>query len=311
MLLRTRWRSLLSALVAACLALTMLTAPVPAAAEVTTRISWTRIGIYPRTSPSMAAGHAASALPDGVTVTIACETTGEPVSNGYQTITIWDRLTDGSWLPNAFLDTGTASGTPGVPRCDTTTDRATSDPAPTVNTSGYDRIAAAVWAIQHYDDPERFPDADCTWYVTNALWAAGLPKTPQWTGNSHDLDRLASRRDWLTGGPTKTTANPDALINYLTRRGLATKTRIDWSDNSAGGAQVGDLIGYDWDTPTPDGTIDHLAIITKIDDTGYPLRSQHTPARLNAGWTYDPTHHTWIEHTHPGWRRQAWLIHLT
>jgi hypothetical protein len=65
----------------------------------------------------MSAAKVGAALSDGTRVTTECEAEGEPVSNGYQTIAIWDRLSDGTWLPNAFLDTGSETWTPGVPRC--------------------------------------------------------------------------------------------------------------------------------------------------------------------------------------------------
>jgi hypothetical protein len=80
-------------------------------------IAWTGIGIYPRESPSMESGHAGTPLADGTEVTIACETFGESVDNGYMTTDLWDRLPDGTYLPNAFIDTGTSGYTPGVPLC--------------------------------------------------------------------------------------------------------------------------------------------------------------------------------------------------
>lgn len=89
-----------------------------ASADTTVAVNWTRIGIYPRESASMNSAKIGDAVSDGARVTLSCEKQSEPVSNGYQTITIWDQLTDGTWLPNAFLDTGSASWTPGVPRCD-------------------------------------------------------------------------------------------------------------------------------------------------------------------------------------------------
>lgn len=91
-------------------------APV-ASADTTVSVKWTRIGIYPRQAPSMDSTKVGAALSDGASVTVSCEQEGQPVSNGYQTITVWDQLSDGTWLPNAFLDTGSASWTPGVARC--------------------------------------------------------------------------------------------------------------------------------------------------------------------------------------------------
>ena len=95
-----------------------LLASAPAAlADTTVTVNWTQIGIFPRAGASMDSDKVGNALSDGTSVSLACETEGQPVTNGYQTISIWDQLTDGTWLPNAFLDTGTASWTPGIPRC--------------------------------------------------------------------------------------------------------------------------------------------------------------------------------------------------
>lgn len=107
----------LGASIGAAAALSFATAP-SAAADITVPVNWTIIGIYPRSAPSMDAPKVGTAVPDGGRVSLACEAVGQPVSNGYQTIAIWDRLDDGTWLPNAFLDTRTDSWTPGVPRCD-------------------------------------------------------------------------------------------------------------------------------------------------------------------------------------------------
>ncbi|MDR7255682.1 hypothetical protein J2X46_004696 [Nocardioides sp. BE266] len=89
----------------------------PAAASTTVTVDFTDIGIYPRSAPSMNSTKIGAALSDGTPVGVVCEVEAEVVSNGYEDIAIWDRLDDGTWLPNAFLNTGTASWTPGVPHC--------------------------------------------------------------------------------------------------------------------------------------------------------------------------------------------------
>ncbi|WP_157063552.1 DUF2599 domain-containing protein [Luteipulveratus mongoliensis] len=89
----------------------------PAHADVVYPVAWTNIGIFPRTAPSMGAPAAGAAVSDGTSVQIACETTGESVSNGASTSTIWEQLSDGSYLPNAHIDTGSDDWTPNVPRC--------------------------------------------------------------------------------------------------------------------------------------------------------------------------------------------------
>ena len=89
-----------------------------ASADASYRVAWTQIGIYPKVAPSMDAERAAPALSDGDYVSIECETSGETVTSSVATTDIWERLSDGSYLPNAFIETGVNGWTPGVPRCD-------------------------------------------------------------------------------------------------------------------------------------------------------------------------------------------------
>lgn len=113
------WTALRRVAMASLLAIaSSLVLDAPAHAEADVSVGFTQIGIYPRSGPSMSAERVGAALADGTPVTVVCEVEAEPVSNGYGTIRIWDQLSDGTWLPNAFLATGTDSWTPGVPRCD-------------------------------------------------------------------------------------------------------------------------------------------------------------------------------------------------
>lgn len=143
-----RW---LGAIVVAVVAVAAI-APA-ASADTTVAVNWTRIGIYPRQSPSMDSAKIGAALSDGAHVTLSCEQESQPVSNGYQTIAIWDQLTDGTWLPNAFLDTGSASWTPGVPRCSSDETSSTGEQA--------QPMTPAQPATSHIDPcSEAYPDAE-------------------------------------------------------------------------------------------------------------------------------------------------------
>lgn len=84
----------------------------------TYKIAWTGVGLYPRAAPSLDAAIAGEALPDGASVQIKCELTGQPVSNGAWTTSIWEQLTNGQYVPNAHINTGVDGWTPGVPKCD-------------------------------------------------------------------------------------------------------------------------------------------------------------------------------------------------
>ena len=88
---------------------------------------------------------------------------------------------------------------------------------------------------------------------------------------------------------------------------MATITELKRSDNTAGGAQPGDIIAYDWNSGA-DGVIDHLAIVTGSTPEGYPLVSQHTPAQYDRYWSYSESGRDWIENAEKGAR--VYLIHI-
>lgn len=91
-------------------------APAAEASTNTFSISWTHIGVYPRSSPSMDQNNKQGpALSDGTKVTVICETTGTTVTSDAGTSNIWEKTTVG-WIPNIFVDTGT-DGFSNVPRC--------------------------------------------------------------------------------------------------------------------------------------------------------------------------------------------------
>jgi len=178
---------------------------------------------------------------------------------------------------------------------------------------GYARGSAQQWALANVHGSHKYSE-DCTWYVSRALWAGGMAKTPDWTDSSFDLGRVASVKQ--PGGPTKTAAAPDYLKNYLLDSHQATIRELNWRVNNIPDAQIGDLIGYDWaknsHSGRPDGIIDHLMIITGFSGQ-YPLLSGHTNDVSNQGWTWSEASNDWIEHadtvTHNAPR--VYLIHIT
>lgn len=90
----------------------------PASAGETFSVTGTDIGIYPRTAPSMDADRVGTALADNTSVDAVCELQGQVVDNGYAPSSIWMRLTDGTFLPNAFVLTGYDGRTPSLPSCE-------------------------------------------------------------------------------------------------------------------------------------------------------------------------------------------------
>jgi hypothetical protein len=167
-----------------------------------------------------------------------------------------------------------------------------SDP-PSITAVGYDRNVAADVAFGALHEEYRF-DNDSANLVSKALWGGGLPRTDEWAQGA--------------------AANPDALVNYLTTPHRiddatsyqpGTMARIDWSDNTAQGAMLGDVIAYDWEG---DGIVDHVAIVTNINDDGFPEVSEHSPTHENRYWSYSITADDWIEYAYPG--SVAYVIHI-
>lgn len=164
---------------------------------------------------------------------------------------------------------------------------------PTLTAIAYHRDVAVDVAFGALKEDYQFKD-DSANLVSKALWGGGLPRTDEWA--------------------TVAAASPDALVTYLTTPHRiddaaayqpATQTRIAWADNTAAGAQLGDVIAYDWDG---DGTIDHVAIVTHLNGDGYPEVSEHSPTAENRYWSYSETDDTWIEAAKPG--SVAYLIQI-
>lgn len=218
-------------------------------------------------------------IPYNTTLAIACVLGGPAVTGPYGTESIWDRVTYNGvtgYVSDAWMYTGTNGAV--APTC-----------------SKYNRSVAQSWVYLHVWDQETIPNGDCTWFASQSLWAGGLPETSTW-----------ARSNWY-GSKTQTAIRAELLPDYLVSVGWATKKTIYWGDNTAAGAQIGDLIVYDWNNGA-DGTIDHISIVTGFNGT-YPLVSQHTAARWNRGWSWDPSANNWIQSSHPG--SVAYLIHIT
>lgn len=305
---------------AAALVLTgTLTTALPAHAATPMQVAYTIIGIYPRASASMDATKVGAALPDGATVSVDCEADGQPVSNNYETSTVWEKLTDGTWLPNVFVATGYSGWTPGVPRCDTPAPAAAPAAPTTLDWGLYDRQAAARWASDHvYDDPVM--DEDCTWFVTQALWAGRFNNTGELSsysttdgafGDDWRSIAVAAVRahipPWQPFNPARTATMADRLPGYLQTQGWATISKITWSDNTAHGAQLGDIIAYDFNG---DQRYDHLAMVTSLNTQGYPSVSEHSNPHRDRYWSWSIQGNNWFE-VLSNKTAVAYLVHIT
>lgn len=272
---------------AACLAAAVCMAPRAAAGQRFTIAYTGGIGVYPRSGPSMGSQRVGAALPEGSSVEVACELEGELVDNNTTPATkIWERLSDGTHIPNAYINSGADGWTPGVPRCDQSP-----DPQPKENASAYNPVAAANWAKEHAYDTPRFSGNDCTWFVSQALWNGGMQKTDRWTDYSTDDEQT---RNGPKPGPTRAARLADDLFHYLTSSGQVKLKQISWSDNTAAGAEVGDLIFYNLNMHDPED-LDHVAIVTGINSDGYPVISQHTAGARDKYWSWSEAYNTWIE----------------
>jgi hypothetical protein len=241
-------------------------------------------------------------LVNGQEIDIACQTKGTLVGVGLPgtPTDVWDKLTNGLFITDYYTSTpGLAGGyTPGIPQCD-------SAPPPPPPAPTYNLAAAVAWAVANETNSNGSPfyaqQRDCTYFVSQALWAGGLSKTADWTNTSTDAGKLALS-SWSPGA-TIDAASADYFKNYVVNSQIATIKEVSWSDNTAGGAQLGDIIGYDWDS---DGVLDHLAIVTSLNPQGYPTVTQHSPSDTRY-WSWDPAGN-WIQITHPGSR--VYLLHV-
>jgi len=277
----------------------------PAVAVSSFRIAWTHIGIYPRSAPSMSASKVGNALPDGASISVQCELTGTSVTSDVATTTIWERLTNGTYLPNAFVDTGVNGWTPGVPRCDA------QNPTP-VPVSNYNRQAAADWAKSHYKSAYIPFISNCTVFVSGALAAGGIPVTTVWQPWSRDLSAQGSKAVWLyfhNIGPTKRWSSADYLKNYIVNEAkLGTITEISFGTKNPG-ASIGDLIFYDEAHNKTPGIVDHVAIVTGFASDGTALVTQKQPSQLGRGWNWSLVNNKPFIQADPGSR--AYLVHIT
>lgn len=306
------WAALLTTILVAVLAVTS-TATATAAEPHQFQVAFSDTGIYPRTSASLSADKTGTALADGDTVTVVCEMEGEQVSNGHTApSTIWAKLDTGVFIPNAYLYTGTDGRTPGVEECageqqetsipdtpHTDASLATSD-IPRSAFSPYHPEVAIDWANSHYNDDPRFGDSNCTWFVSQALWAGGIQPTDTWTP-------VASP---FTFRPPTTASVADHLYGYLLESGQVEMRGISWSDNTAAGADVGDLIFYDLKI-NDQYDIDHVAIVSGFTDEGYPLVTQQGRKDKGRSWGEKNGRKGWIQDIYysSGWGEpRAYLI---
>ncbi|MEA2492398.1 MAG: hypothetical protein QOJ29_309 [Thermoleophilaceae bacterium] len=129
----------------------------------------------------------------------------------------------------------------------------------------YDRGAAVRWALDHAGDAQ-FNGDECTWFVSQALWAGGFPQSTVWTkSGSHGLGHWpGSRTAWLV----------DDLRQYLGANFSVTEEQpIDPSASveALPDAQPGDILLYSWDGGN---TYSHMAFVVDVPSSQSPTVSE-------------------------------------
>jgi hypothetical protein len=81
-------------------------------------VAWTGGGGFNPRDASTLNSASSGVLPDGLLVSITCETFGDTLTDsvGY-TSNRWDRLSNGAYVPNVYLDTQVNGATPGMASC--------------------------------------------------------------------------------------------------------------------------------------------------------------------------------------------------
>jgi len=190
----------------------------------------------------------------GSRLSLSCYARGQSVKGYYSPWipggwdNLWYRTSDGFWVADVDIDTG--SNNPVTGAC----------PARIFNPDW-----AAQWALMHVYEADRL-GSDCTYFASRDWWAAGLPSSSSWTDGA-----TGPMNVW---GATFNAAVADGFKNYVVNSGFATINQISgYGDVTAGGAQLGDVIAYDWNS---DGFVDHLAIVVGFQSNGTVIVAQHT-----------------------------------
>lgn len=255
-------------------------------------------GFSPRTEPSIGAEHDNNyVLKNGQPIKVICETEGSMAESDRSASDIWEKLEDGTYVPNVFVYTGVDDWTPNIPRCNEKKPEKKKE---------YSRLGAAIYAHEYANTIDLLIAQDCTRFVSWSLWyGGGLPMTEDWSPHSKDPKKVA--KSWLLKDHTVAAVNANEFTRYMKNSGTAEVKEVAWSDNTAGGAELGDIIAYDWDSGA-DGKIDHLAIVTDFTKEHYPYVTQHSPNQIDRYWSYSATEKNWIEYASPG--SKAYLIHI-
>lgn len=285
-------------------------------------------GVYIRPEPSTARP-GVGWMPEGASPDYICFTWGQNI-NG---VPIWFNVTYNGktgFYASYYDDSSYRSGDEltakyGVPQCGSPPPPPAPAPAPAPAPVGpapvpppvaapaslLNRNVAVAWARIHARDRPPYP-ASCTWFVSQALWAGGLPKTAEWTSaGSHGRfqKRPGTAAAWAVTN----------FVGYMLRQyPSSTFGQINFTTNKVPAAVPGDVIAYDWDGDTSGSNrsgLDHLSIVTSIQPGQYPEVSEWSifdgtepTTYTSRGWTWSQKSRQWLQKSYP--KVKAYLLHI-
>lgn len=268
---------------------------------------------------------------DGDQVELICGSPGDAV--GPYSDTAWSLVRDLSrpvgegWVNEHFIDDGAADDAfvAGEPMCQAGSSGASSGgsgggSAATSAGVHFNRAAAVAWAKAH---AEETPPADsaCTWFVSQALWAGGLPDSSATPWNS-----FSSHSGTIRSYPGSLTAWSTSLfVTYIRKtfpHSTLTQLNLAAGHTSVPAAQPGDVILYDWNGKSSVdnwSNIDHAALVMwDAPHSQYPevaewgaddfLAWGRAVNYQSRGWTWSKVSNKWLQEKHP--KTQAFLLHI-
>lgn len=181
-------------------------------------------------------------------------------------------------------------------------------PSVTDGNDWYNGQEAAQYAIATVDQPQPFDEA-CAWFVSNALWAGGLPEDNVWNENTTHGNMWS----FAAGQGSPTAADVTMLTQYLlTNYPASYLQQLDLSPNTTSWpVSIGDVIIYVWDGDpnwlTDNDHSTHMALVTNIEPSGYPDVSEWGDVGENGispdnpwrGWTWLAMNNEWLQQEYP------------
>jgi hypothetical protein len=264
---------------------------------------------------------------NGDNVELICGAFGDPV--GPYSDTAWSYVNNLSrsvgpgWVNEHFINDGASDNgfVAGEPMCQTGGSGSSGGGSDGSSSSiHFNRSAAVAWAKAHAEDT---PPADsaCTWFVSNALWAGGLPDSSATPWNS-----FAFHRGRIRNYPGSLTAwSTPLFVSYIRKtfpRSTYTELDLRAGHTNVPAAHPGDVILYDWNGKSSVknwSNLDHAALVMwDAPHSQYPEVAEWGADDFLAwgvavnyksrGWTWSKVSNKWLQEKHPN--TKAFLLHI-